>query len=135
MNTWTKDELARMGRAEEVEVAVRRPDGGLRKRVTVWAVPHGDALYLRSVKGREGAWFRAAQETRHGRIWAAGVEKDVAFDDADHDLDDEIDAAYRDKYRRYAGRILDSVLTPEARSTTTRVVPRTSGQQSLPAPR
>ncbi len=127
MNAWTKDELARIGRAEEVEIAVRRPDGRLRKRVTVWAVPHGDALYLRSVKGREGAWFRAAQETHLGRISAAGVEKDVAFDDADHDLDHEIDAAYRDKYRRYAGRILDSVLTPEARSTTTRVVPRTGG--------
>ena len=93
MNAWTEDELARMGRAEEVEMAVRRPDGRLRNRVTIWAVPHGDALYVRSVKGREGAWFRAAQETHQGRIWAAGVERDVAFEDADHDLDDEIDAA------------------------------------------
>ena len=128
MTAWTKDELARIGRAEEVEIAVRRPDGRPRKRVTIWAVPHGDALYVRSVKGRDGAWFRAAQETHQGRIWAGGVERDVAFEDADHDLDDEIDAAYRDKYRRYAGRILDSVLTPEARSTTTKVLPRMGGQ-------
>jgi outer membrane scaffolding protein for murein synthesis (MipA/OmpV family) len=48
----------------------------------------------------------------------------VTFIDADHNLDDEVDAAYRAKYRRYAGSILDSVLTPEARSTTIKLVPR-----------
>ncbi|TMD28392.1 MAG: DUF2255 family protein, partial [Chloroflexi bacterium] len=43
---------------------------------------------------------------------------------ADHARDDDIDAAYRSKYRRYTGRILNSCLTPEARSTTLRLVPR-----------
>lgn len=37
---------------------------------------------------------------------------------------EEVDAAYRAKYRRYAGRILNSCLSPEARSTTIRVIPR-----------
>ena len=128
MTAWTKDELTKMGRAEQIDIAVRRPEGRLRNRVTVWAVPHGDALYVRSaVKGRDAAWFRAASETHEGRIWAGGVEKDVTFADANHDLDDEIDAAYRAKYRRYAGRILNSVLTPEARSTTFKLVPRSTG--------
>ena len=125
MTAWAKDELARMGRTEEIEVAVRRPDGPLRSWVTVWAVPYGDALYVRSaVRGRNAAWFRAVQETHNGRIRTGVVEKDVTFEDADHALDDEIDAAYRAKYRRYAGRILNSCLTPEARSTTIKIVPR-----------
>jgi hypothetical protein len=50
----------------------------------------------------------------------------VTFVDADHDIEDEVDAAYRAKYRRYAGRILDSVLTPEARSATVKLVPRST---------
>jgi hypothetical protein len=37
-----------------------------------------------------------------------------------------MDAAYRAKYRRYAGSILNSVLTPEARSTTIKLVPRST---------
>jgi hypothetical protein len=37
---------------------------------------------------------------------------------------DEIDGAYRAKYRRYAGNILNSVLTPQARSATLKLVPR-----------
>ena len=124
MITWTKDELTKMGLAEEIQIAVRGRDGQPRNRVTIWAVPYEDTLYIRSVKGRDGAWFRAIQETHEGRIWAGGVEKDVKFEDATHDLDNEIDAAYRAKYRRYAGRILNSVLTPEARATTIKIVPR-----------
>jgi len=129
MTVWTADELTKMGRAEEIDIAVRRSDGRLRNRVTVWAVPQGDNLYVRSaVKGRDAAWFRALRETHEGRVWASGFEKDVAFEDANHDLDDEIDAAYRAKYGRYAGRILNSVLTPEARSTTIKLVPRSTGR-------
>jgi hypothetical protein len=30
------------------------------------------------------------------------VDRDVSFTDADHSLDDQIDAAYRSTYRRYA---------------------------------
>ena len=76
MSAWSKEELPRMGRAEEIDIAVRRPDGGLRDRVTIWVVPHSDALYVRSVNGRDGAWFRAVQETYKGRVWAGGVEKE-----------------------------------------------------------
>ncbi len=58
------------------------------------------------------------------RIRSGGVEKDVELVDADPAINDEVDAAYRSKYRRYAGRILDSCLTPDARSTTIQIVPR-----------
>jgi hypothetical protein len=124
MAEWTKDEITRIGRAEEVGIAPLRRDGTLRKRVTIWAVPHDDGIYIRSVRGRNGAWYRGVQETHQGRIWAGGTEKDVTFVEVDHQIDDAIDAAYGSKYRRYAGRILDSILTPEACSTTLKVAPR-----------
>jgi hypothetical protein len=95
--------------------------------VTVWLVRAGDDLYVRSaVKGRNAAWYRGVLETHRGRIWAGGtkrIEKDVDFVDADPKVNDEVDAAYRSKYRRYAGPVLDSCLTAEARSTTLRVTP------------
>jgi len=125
MTVWANDELATIGAAEEVQIAPVRRDGTLRNQVTIWAVRHRDGIYVRSaVRGRNAAWFRAAQETHEGRIWAGGVEKDVTFEDANHEIDDEVDAAYRAKYRRYAGRILNSCLTSEARSTTIKIVPR-----------
>ena len=125
MIAWTRDELTKIGNTEEVQIASLRRDGTLRKPVTVWVVPYEDSLYVRSVGGPSAAWYRGTQEIYEGHIRADGVEKDVTFLNADHDIDDEVDAAYRTKYRRYAGRILNSVLTPQARSTTLKLVPRT----------
>ena len=121
---WKGDDLARIGDVVEVEIFVRRRDGTLRDPVTVWVVRAGDDLYVRSaVKGRDAAWYRAVRDTHEGRIAVGRTERDVGFEDADPALNDEVDAAYRSKYRRYAGRILNSCLTPSARSTTLRIVP------------
>jgi len=124
MSEWTSEDLTRIGNAEEVQVTSRRGDGTLRKPVTIWVVRDGDSLYVRSVKGPTGAWFRGTQERHEGRIRGGGAEQDITFVDADHDIDNQVDAAYRAKYRRYAGSILNSVLTPQARSTTIQLVPR-----------
>ena len=127
MTTWTNDELARVGTAEELQIASRRRDGTLGSPRTIWVVPHGDDLYVRSVNGPAAAWFRGTRVRREGLIRAGGVDKDVAFVDADHSIDDQIDAAYRTKYRRYAKSITDRITSPGARSTTIKLVPRSSG--------
>lgn len=126
MTKWTNDQLDRLGRAEEVHIASVGSDGTLGKPVTVWAVRYGNDMYVRSVRGRKSHWFRGTQERHEGRIRAGGVQQDVTFVKADDDIEDEVDASYRAKYRRYAGSILNSVLTPEARSTTTKLVPRST---------
>ena len=125
MAAWKSDELTRIGGAEEVEIEVRDGDGKVRPPVTVWLVRAGDDLYVRSaVKGRNAAWYRAVQKTHEGRISGGGTTREVRFEETDASLNDQVDAAYRTKYRRYAGRILNSCLTPEARSTTLRIVAR-----------
>jgi hypothetical protein len=43
--------------------------------------------------------------------------------DTDEEVNAQIDAAYREKYRRYPDRIVNSVLTPAARSSTIELVP------------
>ncbi|HEY5354654.1 MAG TPA: DUF2255 family protein [Streptosporangiaceae bacterium] len=124
MTGWTKDELSRVGDAEELEIASTRKDGTLSSPRTIWVVPHGGDLYVRSVNGPDAAWFRGTQVRREGHIQAGGVDRDVTFTDADHSLDDQLDAAYRSKYRRYAKSITDAINSPGARSTTTRLLPR-----------
>jgi hypothetical protein len=124
MTTWTSAELDEVGATDELRLAARRQDGTLRNPVTIWVVRHGDDLYVRSVKGVAGAWFRGTQATHQGQIQAAGVAKDVTFADADHGLDDQIDAAYRDKYRSYGGTYVDPIVAKQARDTTIRLVPR-----------
>ena len=127
MTKWTSEELTKIGTAEELEIASLRGDGTLRKPVTIWVVRLGDDLYVRSVNGRGSAWFRGVQVRYEGHIQAGGVDKDVTFVEADPGINDQIDAAYRAKYRRYAASDVNSIITPEARLATIRLVPRLAG--------
>jgi hypothetical protein len=123
MSTWTSDELSKIEAADELDLASARGDGTLRNPVTMWVVRHGDDLYVRSVNGRTSTWFRAAQERHEAHIHAGGVDKDVLLVETD-DVDDELDAAYRAKYRRYAESIVGSIVSPQARAATLKLVPR-----------
>jgi hypothetical protein len=54
----------------------------------------------------------------------ASLRKDVTFEAADPAVADQVDAAYRTKYRRHGAQYVNSVTTAEARSTTLKLVPR-----------
>ena len=123
MTTWRRDELNKIGTTEELEIAPLRRDGTLRKRVTIWIVRVGDDLYIRSAYERRSAWFRGVQVRHEGRIMAGGLEKDVVFLDADPNLNDEIDAAYRTKYRRHGATYVNMMVSPQARSATIKLAP------------
>ncbi len=101
--TWTPDELTAIAAPDELKLATRRRDGTLRDPVTIWAVRHGDELYIRSVNGPTAAWYRGAQTRHQARILAGGVEKDVTLIDAGHAIDDQINAA-EDTLRRITSR-------------------------------
>jgi hypothetical protein len=125
--TWTNDELVTIGNAEEMDIAPLNRDGSLRKSVTIWVVRVGSDLYIRSYKGYDGAWFRGTQVRQEGRVWAGGLEKDVNFmKEADPGINEQIDAAYSTKYRRYP-QYVAPMLTPEARATTLKLLPSEAG--------
>jgi hypothetical protein len=125
MTAWTSDELNKIGEAEELQIASLRSDGTLRKLVIIWVVRLGDELYVRSVNGRTSAWFRGVQTRHEGHIRAGGVEKDVTFvEEPNPEINEEIDAAYATKYRRYAASIISHINGSEARAATIKLLPR-----------
>jgi hypothetical protein len=124
MTTWTSDELNKIGKAEELQIASLRNDGTLRKLVTIWVVRVSDDLYVRSVNGLTSAWFKGVQTRYDGRIRAGSVDKDVTFvEESNSNINDQIDAAYATKYRRYAS-IAKSMATPAVRAATIKLIPR-----------
>ena len=125
MSVWIRNDLERIGAAEELQLATFKKDGTLRKPVTIWVVRIGDDLYVRSWRGPTGAWFRHIHRRPEARIVAGGVTKDVTLVDANsHEaLNDEIDAAYQAKYRRYSTTYVDPMIAPQARATTLKLVP------------
>lgn len=124
MTVWTAAELDTIGRANEIDIAALRPDGTLRKPVTIWIARAGDGLYIRSAYTRTAAWYRGTQVRNEGRIKAGGIEKDITFAQVDPGLNDAIDAAFRTKYGRHGAQYVNMVLTEEARFTTLGLTPR-----------
>jgi len=124
MNTWTTDELDRIGRAEELQVASVRSDGTLRPFVTIWTVRVGAEIYVRSAYGPDNPWYRRALASGVGRIRAGGIERDVSFAGAETGVHDAIDAAYHAKYDRYGPAIVSTVVGDHAHGVTIRLLPR-----------
>ncbi|MFJ3667191.1 DUF2255 family protein [Streptomyces sp. NPDC090106] len=121
--TWNDSDLKSIGAAEELDLESERDDGTLRAPVTMWVVQADGRLYVRSVKGVDGPWYRGTRSRHQGRVAAGGIRADVSFHDAEPGEYAAVDAAYRDKYGRYTG-IVEHVLTERARASTLRLEPR-----------
>jgi len=120
MTDWTASELASLDRVSEIGVAGRRDDGSLRTPVIVWHVVVDGALYVRSVRGGDGKWYRGVLKRMEGTISWDGQTRDVRYlRDGGHDA--EIDDAYFAKYGR--GSASQSITSEAATATTLRVEP------------
>jgi hypothetical protein len=121
--TWTAQQLALIGDAEELRLASRREDGTLRSFTTMWVVRANGDLYVRSAGGTRRPWYRHALASRRGRVQAGGTEADVSFAGAAPDAQAAIDIAYHAKYDRYGPAIVGHVTGPSAHVVTIRLLP------------
>ena len=124
MRPWTTDELEAFGDPDEIRISSLRRDGSERKPTTIWIARLGDELYVRSAYGVDNGWYRRARASRAGRIHAGRQTAEIAFEDADPGIAEQLHAAYHAKYDRYAARIVDTVVSDEAAAATLRLVPR-----------
>ena len=125
MSAWPKDELLRIGATDDLHISPFRDDGRTYGTPTwIWSVVLDDALYVRAYNGQNSRWYQAALRRRAGRITAAGMTIDVAFEQVDGPVNDRIDDAYRAKYK--GSPYLTPMIGTRARSATVRVVPQKS---------
>jgi hypothetical protein len=123
MSIWSNDELRRIAAADDLHVAPLREDGTTHGTPTwIWSVSVGNALYARAYSGRNSRWHQAALRQKAGRIIAAGMTKEVAFEPVDGPVNDLIDDAYRAKYR--GSPYLNPMVGTRARSATVKITPR-----------
>src|SRR3954471_23306820 len=122
MTTWADEKLRQIAEADDLHVSPFREDGVTYGTPTwIWSVAVDDALYVRAYNGRESRWYRAAIRQGAGRITAAGMTKDVAFEPVDGPINDRVDDAYRAKYQ--GSPYLSPMIDARARSATVKVMP------------
>ena len=120
---WNTDELTKIAAADDLHISPFRDDGKTYGTPTwIWSVAVDGDLYVRAYNGQTSRWYKAAKAEKAGRITAAGVTKNVAFEPVDGDINDRIDAAYRVKYS--ASPYLEPMIGTRARSATIRILPK-----------
>jgi hypothetical protein len=123
MSTWTDDDLRKIAGTDDLHISPFREDGVAYGTATwIWSVAVDGALYVRAYSGQKSRWYQAALRQKAGRITAAGMTKEVAFEPVDGPVHDLIDEAYRQKYR--SSPYLRPMLSAGARAATVKVVPR-----------
>jgi hypothetical protein len=127
MTTWTNDELRRLAETDDLHVAPFREDGATYGTPTwIWSVVVCDALYVRAYNGTRSRWYQAGLRQKAGRIAAAGMTREVAFEPvggpAAGALDDRVDDAYRAKYA--GSPYLAPMISARAREATMTITPR-----------
>jgi hypothetical protein len=123
MAAWTKDELGKIAKTDDLHISPFRDDGVTYGTPTwIWSVAVGDALYVRAYNGQKSRWYKAAARQKAGRITAAGMTTEVALEPVDGPINDRIDDAYRAKYR--GSSYLGPMIGARARSATVKVTPR-----------
>jgi hypothetical protein len=125
MSTWSKDDLERIAGTDDLHISPFRDDGTTYGTPTwIWSVVVDGALYVRAYNGRDSRWHQAAMRQKAGRITAAGMTREVAFEPVDGPINGRIDAAYRAKYR--GSPYLSPMIGDRTRSATVEVKPRES---------
>ena len=119
---WPTDDLAAVAAADDLHISPFRDDGVTYGAPTwIWSVTVDADLYVRAYNGTRSRWYQAAMRQTRGRITAAGMTRDVAFEPIVGDVNDRVDEAYRAKYRR--SPYLSPMIGARARAATVKIVP------------
>jgi hypothetical protein len=122
MTTWRKDELGKIAETDDLHIAPFRNDGKTYGTPTwIWSVVVEGGLYVRGYNGVKSSWYQAAIRQKAGKIIAAGITKDVAFEPVEGPINNRIDEAYRAKY--HGSPYLEPMIGARARAATIEIIP------------
>jgi hypothetical protein len=119
--SFSPDDLARLRAAEEIDIETQAPDSPAH-RTTIWIVVDEPDVFVRSVRGEAGRWFREATANPGVAIHVDGVRLPAtAVPATDPDSIDRINAALTEKYTGIEG--YDAMLQPNVLSANFRLEP------------
>jgi hypothetical protein len=91
--------IGRLATEEEVDIETSPAAGRSTRRVTIWIVVVGDEVYVRSVRGPTGRWYRDLQRNPRGILHVGSQALAVrAVPVGDPDTISAVSDAYLRKY-------------------------------------
>jgi hypothetical protein len=122
--SFASDTLQLIDETREVRIETHRDEHAPVHRTTIWVVTVDGTVFVRSVRGREGRWYRevsenpaAALHVGHDRIAVRAVPV------TDEAKIRAVSEAYREKYGRTSPGSTRAMVQPETLPTTLRLEP------------
>lgn len=123
MAEWAKNDIAKIAETDDLHISPFRDDGVTYGTPTwIWSVVVNDQLYVRAYNGQNSRWYKSAMKQKAGRISAAGNTYEVTFGQADANLNDQIDEAYKKKYK--GSPYLPPMVEERTRAATVKISPK-----------
>jgi hypothetical protein len=119
---FSAEDLRQIDLADDLKISPLRDDGVTYGTPTwIWEVVVNEELYVRAYNGVNSRWYKSAVKQKAGRIIAAGMRKEVQFDQVSGEINKAIDEAYKKKYN--SSPYLSAMISSRARAATVKIIP------------
>jgi hypothetical protein len=122
--SFAPETLRLIDEAKEVRIETRRDEDAPVHRTTIWVVTVGSTVFVRSVRGEEGRWYREVSANPAAALHVGDNRIPVrAIPASDEATSGAVSEAYREKYGRTSPGSTRAMLQPETLPTTLRLEP------------
>jgi len=116
--------LRLLDETKEVKIETRRDGDSPEHRTIIWVVVTGDEVYVRSVRGPRGRWYREISSNPEGALHVEDDRIPVrAAPAAEGPTVDAVSAALRSKYEQSSPNSTAAMLRPDTLPTTLKLSP------------
>jgi hypothetical protein len=123
-DSFDTETLGLLDETEEVRIETRRDEDSPEHRTIIWVVVTGGEVFVRSVRGPKGRWYREISSHPEGALHAGDTRIPVRAASATEESTVEaVSEAIRSKYEQSAPGPTAAMLRPETLPTTLKLSP------------
>ena len=123
-DTFDAETLRLLDETKEVRIETRRDGDSPEHRTIIWVVVVEGEVFVRSVRGRRGRWYREISSNPEGALHVQDNRLPVQAAPATEGTTvDAVSAAFRSKYQRTSPASTEAMVRPETLPTTLKLSP------------
>ena len=123
-DSFDAETLRLLDETREVRIETRRDADSPKHRTIIWVVVVEGEIFVRSVRGSKGRWYREISSNPEGALHVEDeripVQATPATDDSTVDA---VSAAFRSKYQKSSPASTEAMVRPETLPTTLKLSP------------
>src|SRR5829696_4511364 len=126
-DTIDAETLRQLDETKEVRIETRRDGDSPEHRTIIWVVVVEGEVFVRSVRGSKGRWYREISSNPEGALHVEDdripVRAAPATDDTTVEAVEAVSAAFRSKYQKSSPASKEAMVRPETLPTTLKLSP------------